>query len=122
MATERPRKYEGIDLSLKDWTPVLSHVSGALTGQDMEVAFPSRGNTRGLFAATQFNASKAGSVKLSVSGKITGAWLNGKPVKPAATLMLDAKQGVNTLVVQIDEANLPEAVRVASGDVSFLTN
>ncbi|MBI5775718.1 MAG: HEAT repeat domain-containing protein [Verrucomicrobia bacterium] len=110
------------DFTLKDWQPVTARVNGALAKEDLELAFPARGNTRGLFAATQFNAAKAGKVNLSITGKITEAWLNGKPVKPAATLTLDAKAGVNVLVLQIDETNLPDAVRVASGDVSFLTN
>ena len=57
-----------------------------------------------------------------IFGQIKEAWINGRPLKPAATLTFDAKQGVNTLVVQIDEMNLPESLRVASGDVSFLTN
>ncbi len=110
------------DFSLADWQPALSQVNGSLPKEDLEKAFPNRGNTRGLFAATKFTASKAGTVKLAITGKITEAWLNGKPVKPAATLTLDAKQGANVLVLQIDETNLPDAVRVASGDVSFSTN
>jgi putative heme-binding domain-containing protein len=110
------------DFSLKDWLLMTARVNGSLGKDDLQLAFPNRGNTRGLFAATQFEAAKAGRVKLSISGQVKEAWLNGKPVKPAAILTLDAKQGENTLVVRIDEANLPDAVRVASGDVSFLVN
>jgi putative heme-binding domain-containing protein len=110
------------DFSLKDWMPVISRVNGTLTKADLEAALTWARNTRGFFAATQFESAKAGAVKVSVAGRITGAWLDGKPAKPGATLTLDAKQGVNTLVVQIDEANLPDSVRVASGDVGFLTN
>lgn len=110
------------DFSLKDWMPVTSRVNGALSKADLETALSWAKNTRGFFAATQFNAAKAGTVKASVTGRITGAWLNGKPVKPGGTLSFDVKQGVNTLVVQVDEAKLPEALRVASNEVSFLTN
>jgi putative heme-binding domain-containing protein len=110
------------DFTLKDWQPAIARVNGSLAKEDLLKAFPNRGNTRGFFAATQFNAAKAGPMTLTVSGPITGAWLNGAPLKPAATLALDARAGVNTLVVQIDEDNLPDALRVASADVSFLTN
>jgi len=110
------------DFSLKDWTPVYSRVSGDLTKADLEGTKTWARNTRGFFAATQFNAAKAGAVTLNVSGPITGAWLNGKPLKAGAKLSGDAQPGVNTLVIQINEEKLPDAVRVASADVSFLTN
>ena len=110
------------DFSLKDWMPVYSRVSGDLTKADLEATKTWARNTRGFFAATQFKAAKAGPVKFSVAGPITGAWLNGKPLKAGATLTGEAASGVNTLVVQINEDNLPDTVRVASGDVSFLAN
>jgi hypothetical protein len=110
------------DFSLKDWMPVYSRVSGDLTKADLEATKTWARNTRGFFAATQFSAAKAGPVKFSVAGQITGAWLNGRPLKAGATLTGEAAPGVNTLVVQINEDNLPDRVRVASGDVSFLVN
>jgi putative heme-binding domain-containing protein len=110
------------DFSLKDWTPVYSRVNGDLTKADLEATKAWARNTRGFFAATQFSAAKAGPVTLNVSGPIMGAWLNGKPLKAGATLSGDAQQGVNTLVIQLNEENVPESVRVASGEVSFLNN
>jgi len=110
------------DFSLKDWLLMTARVNGSLGKEDLQMAFPNRGNTRGLFAATQFNAAKAGKVKLSFAGEAKEAWVNGKPVKLGAQFSAEVKPGVNTLVVRLDDAQVPEAVKVSSADVSFLTN
>ncbi|MBL9203386.1 MAG: c-type cytochrome [Opitutaceae bacterium] len=109
------------DLTLAGWVPVTSLANGALPREASEIAFPNRGNTRGLFAATQFDAAKAGAVKLALAGEIKGAWLNGTLVPtPAGTVTVNAKAGRNVLVLRIDEASLPDAVSVRSGDVTFV--
>ncbi|MDP3072522.1 MAG: GDSL-type esterase/lipase family protein [Opitutaceae bacterium] len=109
------------DLTLAGWVPVTALANGTLPRQASEIAFPNRGNTRGLFAATQFDATKAGPVKLSLGGEIKGAWLDGVIVpKPSGLVTVNAKAGRNVLVLQIDEAKLPEAVSVRSGEVNFV--
>jgi putative heme-binding domain-containing protein len=110
------------DFTLKDWMPAYSRVSGVLTKADMQDAMTWAKNTRGFYAATQFEAAKPGKVTLKVEGAVLGAWANGRKLKPGNTLAFDAQAGVNTLVVQLDEAKLPDALRVASNEVSFLAN
>jgi putative heme-binding domain-containing protein len=110
------------DFSLPDWEPLLARVNGALTRADLAAALGAAANTRGFFVATQFEAARAGTVTLRVEGAITGAWLNGKPLPPGAQLTGPAQPGVNTLVLQLDEVKLPETLRVAAADVSFLVN
>jgi putative heme-binding domain-containing protein len=110
------------DFRLKDWVPVVARVNGILTRADLEETMAWARNTRGFYAATQFEATRAGTVTFHVQGAITGAWLNGKPLKPGAMLSGEARPGVNTLVLQLDEAKLPDALRVASKEVSFLVH
>ncbi len=110
------------DFSLKDWVPAWSLVNGALPREAVEAAFPNRGNTRGLFAATQFQASKAGTAKFTLAGEAKEAWVNGQVVKIGAQFTAEVKPGVNTLVLQLDDAQIPGTVKLSSGDVSFLTN
>ena len=110
------------DFTLKGWQPVNAHVNGALTREDIKTALSSERHGRGTFAATRFSASKAGPATFSLTGKIIEAWLNGKPVKATDNFSAEVQPGVNVLVFQLDEANFPEVLRVASGDVSFLAN
>ena len=111
------------DFTLKDWVPAFSLVNGGLPKSACEAAFTSPGeNTRGLFAATQFQSAKGGPVNFSLAGEVKGVWVNGQPVKVGAQFTADAKPGVNTLVVQLDGAHLPDPMKLSSGDVSFLTN
>jgi hypothetical protein len=109
------------DFSLPGWAPLLSLVNGALDRPSVEAAYPNRGNTRGLFAATQFESARGGTVRFTLAGETKGAWLNGKLVPVAREFAVEAKPGLNTLVLQIDEANIPAALRLAAGDVSFRT-
>ena len=65
---------------------------------------------------------KRGPVKFNLTCEVKGIWVNGQPVKAGAQFTAEAIPGVNTLVVQLDGANLPDPMRLSSGDVSFLTN
>ena len=109
------------DFTLEDWSPAFSLVSGALPGGVVEAAFPSRGNSRGLFAATQFESPKSGPVRFTLTGEAKSAWVNGKLIKPGAQFTADAKAGVNSIVLQLDDARIPDAIKLTSGDVSFVT-
>jgi hypothetical protein len=96
-------------------------VSGALDRASIEAAFPNRGNNRGLFAATQFESARGGTVRFTLAGEVKGAWLNGRLVSAGREFAVEAKPGLNTLVLQVDDARLPPALRLAGGDVSFRT-
>ena len=103
--------------------PAFSLVNGALPKAACEAVFTSPGdNTRGLFAATQFQSQKAGPVKFNLAGEVKGLWVNGQPVKAHAQFTAETKRGVNTLVVQLDGAHLPDPMKLTSSDVTFLTN
>jgi len=106
------------DFSLNDWVPINALVSGALAKSDTAPLI--RGNNRGFFAATQFDAPKAGRVTFTVAGAVKGAWLNGKLLQVGATFAADAKAGANTLVLQLNDAALTD-VTLRSADVAFAT-
>ena len=111
------------DFTLKDWVTTFSLVNGDLTKTACAAALPSwSDNTRGLFAATQFRPTKAGPVTLHLTGNVKGVWVNGQSLKAGAQFSVDAQPDVNTLVVELDGAQLPEVLKLSSGDVSFLTN
>ena len=50
------------DFTLPGWATVLSLTGGALPGSEVERSFGQRGNSRGLFAATQFESARGGTV------------------------------------------------------------
>ena len=107
------------DLSLADWKPAFSLTRGALPKQAVETVFPSRNNNRGLFAATQFESANGGRANFTLSGDVKGIWVNGKVVKPASTFSITPKQGLNTIVLQLEDVN-PTDVMLRSTDVSFV--
>ncbi len=110
------------DFALEGWVPVLSLASGALPIEAIDGAFGTRFNNRGLFAATQFEAARGGTVTFTLAGGgATGAWLNGTRITPAATFSAEVKPGVNTLVLQLDAVTPPAALRLSAGEMSFRT-
>ena len=110
------------DPALTEWVPVSALVNGSLAKETVVGAYPTLAGTRGLYAATRFESAKGGSVKLTVTGDARALWINGRPVKPEPTVTVETKPGVNTIVFELDDAHVPAALRVASGEVSFATN
>ncbi len=109
------------DFTLPGWATVLSLTGGALPGSEVERSFGQRGNSRGLFAATQFESARGGTVTFTLSGEATGVWLNGDIVRPGETFTVTARPGLNTLVLQLNSPRPPASLRLASNDVAFRT-
>ena len=110
------------ELKQGGWTKIFTLVSGGLSRDICEVAMSSRVGAGGVFAATEFQSAKGGPAKFTLAGEAKAAWLNGVAVKAGAHFSGELKPGGNTLVLQLDGANLPNAVRLSSDDVTFLTN
>ena len=110
------------DFKQSNWVTIFTLVNGDLSRDICDVSMPSRGGSRGIFAATQFQSAKGGAAKFTLVGGAKAVWLNGVPVQAGAQFSGELKPGVNTLVLQLDGANLPDAVKLSSDDVSFLTN
>ena len=109
------------DDTLVGWEPALSLVSGVLPGELMASAYTASANTRGLYAATRFEAARGGKVNFTVVGGLKDVWLNGVPVKAGAQMTVEARAGVNTLVLQLDEAQVRLGLTLRSGEVSFVS-
>ena len=107
------------DFTLKDWVPTFSLASGMLSKDVIDVVIPTRNNTRGLFAATQFQSAKGGAAKFAVSGDVVAAWVNGVEVAFGPEFTAQTKPGLNTMVLRIDETKLTTGARLRSGDVTF---
>jgi hypothetical protein len=107
------------NLALEDWVPALSLVDGRLPKEASLQGFPTLSNNRGLFAATQFTSAGGGRTRFQLAGPVRGAWLNGVRVKLGGEFTVEAKPGPNTLVVQLDDAQLGD-IRLASPDASFV--
>jgi putative heme-binding domain-containing protein len=109
------------DDTLVGWEPALSLVSGVLPGELMASAYTAIANSRGLYAATRFEAARGGKVNFTVGGGLKDVWLNGVPVKAGAQMTVEARAGVNTLVLQLDEAQVRLGLTLRSGEVSFVS-
>lgn len=107
------------DFTLGSWQPVFSHTSGALTRGTVEEAFPVRSNNRGLFAATQFTSARGAKVRFTLNADVKGIWVNGALVKAAREFTVDAKAGTNAIVLQLDDVNVPAALKLNAGEVTF---
>ena len=108
------------DFALNGWVPALTLVNGRLPRDTLELAFPSLVNTRGFFAATRFDAARTGTARFALTGATKSVWLNGAPIKAGAQFSTNVQAGTNTLVVQLDEARLPDELGLSSADVAFV--
>ena len=107
------------DFALEHWATAYSLVSGRLPADAFAGAFNFRQNSRGLYAATQFETTRAGPVTFTLEGAATAAWVNGRAVRPGATFTAEARAGLNTVVLQVDATEPPAALRLAAPGVAF---
>ena len=110
------------DFARTDWVTAFTRVNGSLSREICETAIPARDDSRGLYAATQFQSANGGQAKFMLNGEVKDAWVNGQRVQSGPSFTVELNPGVNTLVLQLDGANLPEELKLSSSDVSFLTN
>ncbi|NBV23451.1 MAG: hypothetical protein EBS05_16220 [Proteobacteria bacterium] len=122
-------KWTAMECGLKEghtWSSLASLVNGALPKSEFATLadVPKHVTLTSLFVGTTFTVAKGGPVTFRVDGPAkTEAWLNGQPVKaPGAALTTTLPAGTHTLVIRLDGAQLPEKLKVSSGDVAFATN
>lgn len=76
---------------------------------------------RELFAAVRFQAVGTGQVTFHFSGTARRVWLNGKLTSQARDFSVEAREGVNTLVLELNATTLPDAIRLTAEGAAFLT-
>jgi len=107
------------DPTLPDWATLNSLTSGSLDRGLIADAIGQRAVTRGVFLAARFTSNRAGTAAFELSGAARGAWINGHPVKPGASLSLNVTSGTNVLVLEVDHPSLPNQLSLRSRDVDF---
>ena len=110
------------DFTRSDWVRVFSLLNGELPRDLCESSAAANDPSRGFFAATQCQSANGGRTSFKLQGEAKAAWINGMAIKPASDFVVDLKPGTNTLVLQLDSAKLPTAVKLTSADVTFLSN
>ena len=111
----------GGDLKSADWLPLYTTISGNLPRRDLEADLSLNGRREVFFAATRFHVAKPGKTSLKLSGvNSPKAWIDGKPVGGGNEITVDLGVGQHTFVVKLDPQQLPEEIRLESGDVTFL--
>jgi putative heme-binding domain-containing protein len=109
----------------KMWQPVYSLVNGKLSRQALEEAGKRQfwAGTLAVYAATEIQIAKAGSVKLKLDA--AGApelWIDGRKIGGVGETPVELSAGTHRLLVRLDPKNVPEFVRLESSDGTFLTN
>ena len=107
------------DFSLQDWTTVITRVDGSLPAEALTEVDKDRASMRGLFAAATFRADSKASVEFTLSGNVSGAWLNGRPLVVGNRFTVTASPGVNTLVFQIPQGPPAVDLRLSGDAVEF---
>jgi putative heme-binding domain-containing protein len=112
--------------SAEQWRLAPTFVDGHLVRADLkQAASPQHGiSTASVFCATEFRVTQDGTIPLDVSvdGKPTAAWLDGKPVVCDKQIKPELKSGLHRIVFKFDPKELPQSIRVASPEAAFSTN
>ena len=118
-------KFVTSNLNGPEWTPAFSQVDGRLPADSML-----EGTTVGkylgivgLYAAAQLQVTKAGPVRLKLSGPDAApVWIDGKPAKPGAEITAELSTGSHTIVVRLDQKKLPPHLRLEASEGTFVAN
>jgi putative heme-binding domain-containing protein len=104
----------------KDWTPIYATVSGEIPRTELMEELGGADKT--FWAASRFQTSKAGPVRLKISGTTSPkAWVDGKPVSGDNTLTVDLPAGPHTFFLKVTTTDLTARLKLESDDATFLT-
>jgi len=110
------------DTTLRDWISIFALVNGSLDADLLRSHFVSVPWRRGLFVATRFSSAQGAPAAFKLSGAAKAAWLNGAPIEMSGSLSFSLRPGVNTLVFELEENQLPSELKLTSDDVTFINN
>lgn len=105
------------------WTTVYAKVDGRLTPDLIResLTLGKYLGLTGLYLAARLQTSRDGPVVLRLGGGVEAIWLDGKSLKPGATIAPDPlPAGVHTVVLRLDPRKLPEAIQLESSEGMFL--
>ena len=123
------QKFLTADFGGRDWSPVYSRVSGELPVEDLKAGLAWNNLSQftslvALYAATSFQVPRNGpaTFDLECSSKRPEVFIDGKSVGNSSPIKLELSAGLHAIVIKLDPHQLPDAIRLKSGDVSFLTD
>jgi hypothetical protein len=106
---------------VSSWPPLYATVGGALLKEDLRGEMPTPIRREPIFAATRFQISKAGLVKLKLDGVANPkAWIDGRPVGGGAEITAELAAGAHTFLVKLDPQQLPDQMRLELTEGWFL--
>jgi putative heme-binding domain-containing protein len=111
-------------LTDKIWQPAFALVNGKLTRQLVEEAgkrSPWVG-TLEVFAATELQTPKAGSVKLNLDSTAGEIWVDGRKIGGPGESSTELSAGTHRVVVRIDPKKIPDSISLKASDGAFLAN
>jgi putative heme-binding domain-containing protein len=112
------------DLTDRDWIPAISFVDGRLLREELDAKLKSAAGRHpsAVYAAARFQVSKSGPVRLELTAKpYVALWIDGRPVSAASPIQTELSAGTHTFVIKVDARNLPDEIRLATADGTFLT-
>ena len=118
-------KFVTSNLNGPEWTPAFSQVDGRLPADSMleGTTVGKYLGVVGLYAAAQLQVTKAGPVRLKLSGPDAApVWIDGKPAKPGAEITAELSTGSHTIVVRLDQKKLPPHLRLEASEGTFVAN
>jgi hypothetical protein len=107
------------------WLPMVSLVDGRLLRAEIQETTSVAKNLGlvSVYASAQFRTERDGAVNLQLEGASKAdVWIDGKPAPPVSEIRTTLPAGSHTLVLRIDARDLPEQLRLRSGDVTFGLN
>ncbi len=108
------------DLRGKDWIPLAATVAGEVPRTDLLNEL--NGQNATIWAATRFITSKAGPVRLRISGTASPkAWIDGQAVGGDKELTVQLSAGPHTFFIKVTTTDLTERLKLESDDATFLT-
>ena len=108
------------DLRAKDWIPLYATVAGEVPRTDLLNEL--NGLDATIWAATRFVTSKAGPVRLKISGTASPkAWVDGKPIGGDSNVTVDLPAGPHTFFLKVTTSDLTQRLKLESDDATFLT-
>ena len=108
------------DLRGKDWTPLYATVAGEIPRTELMAELGGQDAT--IWVASRFTTSKAGPVRLKISGTASPkAWVDGKPIGGDNTVTADLSAGPHTFFLKVTTTDLTQRLKLESDDATFLT-
>jgi putative heme-binding domain-containing protein len=116
---------KAIGMDQSNWARALTLVDGRLPKTELTSSlkqYESR-SPDAIYASTRFEVAKAGQVRIELpSLKKSAVWIDGKMVASAPVIEINLPAGAHSLTLKLDQGNLPDYLRAATSDGTFIND